>query len=115
MVISNLDRLNLAMGNKLYLSEEQYKILLEENGLDYTTNYNPQDNANKLALLRTQLDILNTLANNIDLYRSVETEFSNTTDAYKNLESRIQAVENQISQIPEYEPEVSQITYLYHN
>lgn len=37
--ITNLSRLLLALGNKQYLTEEQYSILLEENGLIPLSNY----------------------------------------------------------------------------
>lgn len=114
MTLTNLGRLNLALGNKQYLTEEQYSILLEENGMIPTSNYTstPQE---KYALLKTQLDVLNTLANNIDMFRSVETEFSNTTDAYTALFERITKVEKEIASTSYYEAPINQITYLYYN
>ena len=113
--LTNLQRLLLALGNKQYLTEEQYNILLEENGLLSCAAYDfslPQD---KYALLKTQLDVLNTLANNIDLFRSVETEFSNTTEAYTALSERITKLQKEIAAMNLYEAPTNQITYLYHN
>lgn len=113
--LTNLQRLLLALGNKQYLTEEQYNILLEENGLIPEATYDfslPQD---KYALLKTQLDVLNTLANNIDLFRSVETEFSNTTEAYTALSERITKLQKEIAAMNLYEAPTNQITYLYHN
>lgn len=114
MTITNLDRLKLAMANKQYLSDEQYSILLEENGLIPNETYtsSPQD---KYSLLKTQLDILNTLSNNIDIFRSVETEFSNTSEAYTALSERIAKVERELSSTSFYEAPVNQITYMYYN
>jgi hypothetical protein len=112
--ITNLERLKLALGNKQYLTEEQYSILLEENGMVSDANYTsmPQE---KYSLLKTELDILNTLANNIDMFRSVETEFSNTTDAYTALFERINKVEKELASTTYYEAPANQVTYLYSN
>lgn len=112
--ITNLSRLLLALGNKQYLTEEQYSVLLEENGLTPLSNYTSSDQ-DKYALLKTQLDVLNTLANNIDLFRSVETEFANTSEAYTALFERIAKVEKEIASTTFYEAPANQITYLYHN
>lgn len=112
--LTNLSRLLLALGNKQYLTEEQYSVLLEENGLTPTESYTstPQD---KYALLKTQLDVFNTLANNIDLFRSVETEFSNTSEAHEALFERITKIERELASTTFYEAPANQITYLYHN
>ena len=112
--ITNLSRLLLALGNKQYLTEEQYSILLEENGLTPLSNYTSSDQ-DKYALLKTQLDVLNTLANNIDLFRSVETEFANTSEAYTAIFERMAKVEKEIASTTFYEAPANQITYLYHN
>lgn len=90
----NLERFQLQLNNKNYMSESAYCVYLEENGLDpyeiYTT-------ANKKPLLYTVLSVLDTLSNNIDLFCSVETEFSNTTEAFSALSRRIVQVKNQIN------------------
>lgn len=112
--ITNLSRLLLALGNKQYLTEEQYSVLLEENGLTPLDNYTSSEQS-RYALLKTQLDILNTLANNIDLFRSVETEFSTTSEAHEALFERIAKIERELSFTNYHEPLVNQITYLYHN
>lgn len=111
---SNLTRLELALGNKKYLTDEQYATLLTENGLEPNLTYNATPE-NKYRLLTTELDVLNTLANNIDMFRKVETEFSNTTDASKALFERIHKLEKEIASSAMYEAPVSQISYLYFN
>lgn len=111
---TNLSRLLLALGNKQYLTDSQFATLLEENGLDPNATYEPTQE-NKYSLLCTELDVLNTLANNIDLFRKVETEFSTTTSASKALFERIHKLEKEIAESALYEAPVSQITYLYHN
>ena len=112
--LTNISRLLLALGNKQYLTEEQYSVLLEENGLNPTESY-ISNTQTKYSLLKTQLDILNTLANNIDLFRSIETEFSNTSEAYTALFERIAKIEKEIASTTFYEAPANQITYLYHN
>jgi hypothetical protein len=111
--MTNLDRLKLAMSNRQYYSDEEYTYLLSENGLNATSEYD--NSTDKLGLLNTQLAILESLSNNIDYYRSIETEFSNTSEAFKALSDRIQNIRNQIAMLPSYSPEVSQINYLYCN
>ena len=111
---TNLTRLELALGNRKYLTDEQYGTLLEENGLNPNETYEPTPE-NKYRLLKAQLDVLNTLANNIDMFRKVETEFSNTTDASKALFERIHKLEKEIASSDLYEAPASQITYLYFN
>jgi len=85
--MTNLERLTIAMGNRQYYTEAVYTQLLEENGLTATSTYDAT--ANKEPLLKTELDILQSLANNIDYFRSIQTEFATTSEAYKNLASRI--------------------------
>ena len=111
--MTNYDRLLLEMGNRLYYTQEQYNYLLSENGLTGTDTFN-KDN-NMLGMLQTVLAILNSLSNNIDYFRSIETEFTTTSSAYSNLKDRIQEIENRISCLPTFEPASSQVTYLYHN
>lgn len=112
--MTNLERLQMALSNKLYLTIDQYTVLLTENGLNSTEEYEP---SHKKQLLNTQLDIFESLANNLDLYRKVETEFSNTSSAYANLQDRIKKIERQIKDIEELEQgnDIDQITYLYTN
>jgi hypothetical protein len=111
--MTNLDRLKLAMADRLYYTEAEYGYLLQENGLEPINEY--ASSTDKEGLLKTQLEILQSLANNIDYYRSIETEFANTSEAYKALSDRIQDIQSQISMLPNYEPEVSKINYLYSN
>ena len=57
--------------------------------------------------------VLEALSNNIDYYRTIETEFATNTQAYKFLQDRIDSIHKKIALIPEYAPTVSQITNLY--
>lgn len=92
----NRERLKMELANRQYLSDEQYSVLLEENGLDDMEAYQPK---NQRALLNTVLDVLEILSNDIDLFRKVETEFVTTGAAYDALSARILAVKNKIAMI----------------
>lgn len=94
--MTNLARLQLELANREYLSEEQYAVLLDENGLDAVSEYTA---ANRKPLLQTVLNVLEILANDIDNFRKVETEFTTTSEAYSALTVRIQTVKNKISAI----------------
>ena len=94
--MTTLVRLRLELANRQYLSDEQYSVLLDENGLDAVSEYTA---ANRKPLLQTVLDVLEILANDIDLFRRVESEFTTTSEAFSALTTRIQTVRNKISAI----------------
>ena len=71
--------------------------------------------SDKLGLLQTVLSIFESLQNNIDLYRSIETEFTTTSSAYENIKTRIDELHKQIAKLPSYQPTTKSITYLFHN
>lgn len=111
--MTNLERLKLELSHKNYFIDEEYSTFLEENSLNATDNYNKKED--ELYLLQTVISILQALTNNIDLYRTIEMEFVNTTSAYKNLKDRIDDLYKRIALIPNYQPTARTITYLYHN
>lgn len=94
--MSNIERLKLELANRQYLQDEQYFVLLDENGLAAMVEY---EAANRRALLSTVLDVLEVLSNDLDLFRRVETEFATTGAAYDALSARILAVKNKIAVI----------------
>lgn len=94
--MTNLGRLTLELSNRYYLSDDEYSTLLAENGLDAQSEY---DVSNRRALLMTVLDVLEILANDVDLFRKIETEFSTTSEAYTALSDRISRVKAKISDI----------------
>ena len=110
--MTNLERLKLELANKSYFADSEYSIFLEENGLTPSETYVGTE---KFRLLQTVLSIFESLQNNIDLYRSIETEFTTTSSAYENIKTRIDELHKQIAKLPEYQPKVKSITYLFHN
>lgn len=93
------DRLLTELNHKQYYSELEFRTILEENGLDSSAVYDKNIHYRKL--LCTVLEILEMLANNIDVFRTVETEFATTSEAYRYLERRIQRLQQRIDAIPD--------------
>ena len=112
--ITVLDRLKIELNNKDYYSDDTYSMYLEENGL-YSNAFFDKATMKK-ALYQTVYDILDSLANNIDLFRSVVTEFSTTSEAYKYLQARLNDIQAKILSIPDdTAEEESNIHFLFHD
>ena len=108
-----LDRLKMELSNQEYFSDEQYTQFLVENSLTPTDEYNKP--TMQKPLLYTVLDILEAVSNDIDIMRSIETEFSNEGSAYKYIADRIQQVKDKIATIPDpnEEDETSCFSLMY--
>lgn len=111
-IMTNLQRLKMELGNKEYFSDEDYSVYLDEEGLKASNEYAKE--ANQYALLSTVIDILEALSNNIDYYRSITTEFTTNSQAYKNLKDRIDELYKKRELLPDYAPTASKVTYLYY-
>ena len=94
--MTTLDRLKLELANREYLSGEQFSVILDENGLEADSEYSA---SNRKQLLEAVLAVFEILANDLDLFRKVETEFATTSEAFSALTTRIQTVKNKISAI----------------
>lgn len=111
--MTNLERLKLELANKSYFTDEEYTVFLYENGLVAAETY--IKDTEESYLIKTVIAILQALSNNIDYFRSIETEFTTTSSAYKNLNNRIDELYKRLSLIPSYEPRTKSITYLFYN
>ena len=98
-----LDRLKLELSNKEYFSDEQYIQFLTENSLTDTDIYDKSSMQRNLLL--TVLDVLEAVSNDVDIMRSVQTEFSTESAAYKWIANRIQQVKDKIATIPDPDEE----------
>lgn len=109
---TNLERLKIELSNKEYYSDDILTMYLSENNLTSTATY--VKSTNQKYLLQTVYDILQSLSNNIDLFRSVETEFGTTSEAYAHLQKRLDDVEKRILTIPDSNGEKdSCFNYMY--
>lgn len=106
-----LDRLKMELSNQSYFPDNQYIQFLTENSLTSTDEYDKSTMQKQL--LYTVLDILEAVSNDIDIMRSIETEFSNEGSAYKYIADRIQQVKDKISAIPEPDEEYSCFSLMY--
>lgn len=97
--VTNYERLMMYLNHKQYYTEEEMYVYLSENGLDGDEAYNKNTDFRKIHC--ALLEVLESLTNNIDVFRTVETEFATTTEAYNYLERRIQKLKQKISEIPD--------------
>lgn len=108
-----LDRLKLELNNKDYFSDNEYTIYLQENDLTATDEYIKKDMQKDLLI--TVVDILEAVANDVDLMRKIktgDTEFT-TTEAYKLLRQRIEDIKQRIASIPVTEEDYSNVSLLF--
>ena len=106
-----LDRLKMELSNQQYFPDEQYTQFLVENSLTPTDEYVKADMQKNLLL--TVLDVLEAVENDIDIMRSIETEFSTEGSAYKYINDRIQQVKDKIASIPEPEEDYSCFSLMF--
>ena len=67
-------------------------------------------------MLETVYAIMQTLCNDLDIFRKIETEFATEDQAYKYLQLRLQDIQNRIDSIPDPEAEeTSNVSYMYFN
>ena len=101
---TNLDRLKIELTHKEYYTDEEYKMFLEENGLDAEEYYNKEND--EVKLLNTVVAILETLSNDIDLMRKLDTKDIITVDQDSTyLSQRIYNIKNKILEIEESKKE----------
>ena len=96
--MNNLERLKLELSNKEYYTDTEYTVFLQENELQATDVYTK---ANYKQLLFTVIQILETLCNDTDLMRKIDSkEIESIDQAFKFLRLRIQDIKNKISTLP---------------
>ena len=114
MTMTVLQRFKIELNNKNYYDDDTFGMYLGENGLTATDTYDKTTMCK--ALYQTVYDILDSLANNIDLFRSVTTEFATTSEAYKYLQERLNDIQSKIISIPDNTAEEeSNIHFLFHD
>ena len=112
--INTLNRLKIELNNKEYYSDDIITIYLEENGLSATDTYTKETMQKQL--LQTVYDVLQSLSNNLDLFRSVESEFATVGEAYKYLSKRMEDIEVRILAISEpTETKNSVFNFMFHD
>lgn len=97
--VTTLNRLKIELNNKEYYTDDVLTMYLDENGLTATATY--QKSTMQKQLLQTVYDVLQSLSNNLDLFRSVEVEFATIGEAYKFLSKRMDDIQVRILAIPD--------------
>lgn len=82
------------------LSQQELSIYLEENGLNGQDNYKTQSNSNKRAIYKCALSILESIANNPTLMRTIKMDDMTVSDFHDNLMNRIDSLERKIRTMP---------------
>lgn len=96
----NLERLKLELNNKEYFgydSERIYTDILSENNLDACDDYEKAND--RVNMLESVYAILQMLANDIENFQKVETEFATTSAAYQYLQKRLADVRSEIDRV----------------
>ncbi len=99
--MSIIERLIMELNNKDYFTNDEYKVFLEENSLDPSTQYLKATHQRNL--LYTVIDILEAVSNDIELLRKTSTEFMTTESASKHIQERIEKIKQRIYSISDNE------------
>lgn len=111
-----LDRVKLQLNFKPYYSDEGLKIFIYENRLNPDATYDKDTDEKNM--LKVVYEVLDTLANDISMFRKIETEFATEDQAYKYLQERLKDLKERIDAIPDpVDPEAdnSNITFMFYN
>lgn len=111
--MTNLERLKLELSNKQYYTDDEYSVFLNENNLIPTDTYSK--NNNEIDLLKTVVNILETLSNDVDLMRKIDSKDITSIDqAALYLSKRITSIENKILDLEEKKNGNSNTTILFY-
>lgn len=109
---TNYERLLVELNNRMYYDESIYKKFLNENGLDAEELYDK--NTDHAQLLETVYSIVQTLYNNIDVFRKIETEFVTQGEAASALQNRLKNLRTEIERVKaEMHYEESDFTFMF--
>lgn len=102
--MTNLERLKLELSNKEYYTDDEYSIFLDENNLVPSSTYSKA--INQINLLETVINVLETLSNDVDLMRKIDSkEITSIDQAYKYLAERVTSIKTKILEIQESQEE----------
>lgn len=108
-----LQRVKFELGNKQYYSDLEYQLVIKENHLIPDAIYNKEKDQRNM--LEAVYSILQTLCNDIDIYRKIETEFATEDQAYKYLQLRLQDIQVRIETLTDLDKEDTNISYMFCN
>lgn len=112
LIMTNLERLNLEVEG-IDFPYEKISVYLQENGLQPEEQYNPASNSSKRKIYETALSSLNALANNPTLLKDYKQDDISISSFSKNLQNRIEQLQNQIRIMPTDDSEPSNFFNLF--
>lgn len=112
LFMNNLERLQLEVEG-IDFPNEKLNIYLQENGLQPLEEYNPASNSSKRKIYETALSSLNALANNPALLKDYKQDDLTISGFSKNLQNRIEQLQNQIRTMPVDDSEPSNFFNLF--
>lgn len=83
--------------DKNYMKDSVYTMYLSERGLTASNTYDNTTMRRKL--FQTLYDVFNVFANNLNIYFTHTKEFETVGEAYTNLQSRLNYIQNEICHI----------------
>lgn len=93
--MNNLQRLQLETRG-ISLDQSELSIYLQENDLQPFDEYNPQSATNKRNIFRSALGVLESIANNPTLMKSIKMDDTTFSDFANSIQSRIDQLERKI-------------------
>lgn len=96
--MNNLQRLELETRG-ITLTQEELTIYLQENNLQPLEEYNPQSATNKKMIYQSALSVLESIANNPTLMKSIKLDDMTVSDFHENLMNRIDQLERKIRKL----------------
>ncbi|MGE6259204.1 hypothetical protein ACQKCU_15075 [Heyndrickxia sporothermodurans] len=93
--MNNLQRLQLETKG-IQLDQPELTVYLQENDLQPFDEYNPQSATNKRNIYRSALSILESIANNPTLMKSIKMDDTTFSDFSDSIQSRIDQLERKI-------------------
>ncbi|OMP66890.1 hypothetical protein [Domibacillus epiphyticus] len=93
--MNNIQRIELETKG-IILSQNELSIYLEEVGLNPTVEYMPYNESNKVQIYQAALSILESVANNPTLMKSVKLDDMTVSDFADSIQSRIDQLERKV-------------------
>lgn len=97
--MDNKQRLELEIKG-ITLEDNEIIVYLMENDLVATEAYNPKSNTNKRNIYSTALSILESLANNPSMMKSIKVDDMTVSEFHENLMKRIDQLEGKVRDMP---------------
>lgn len=110
--LNNIQRLEMETKG-IQLDQQELIIYLQENGLQPHDEYNATSLDNKKAIYQTSLGILESIANNPELMKSIKMDDMSVSQFHENLSQRIDQMYKTIRQMKTDQSSNSDIFMLF--